>query len=250
MRLVIDVGNTTIVMAIFENNNIVKRFFYDDSKNINEVAIEKDFCDISKEFNITQIVYSSVVPNVDRPFSYLTKKYFAKDYVDIRDINIDLDLKVNNKSEIGADLLADLYAAKVEKKYPCLIIDLGTANKFLLLDDKATFYTCLISPGIMSSFDSLFKSAALLNKVEIGHIPEILEPRETKQALVGGLIYTSISTIEGVAKRYEEALGYKINKIVTGGNAKHLKPLLKQDFEYDDSLILRGLNYAGRMLEE
>lgn len=241
MNIVIDVGNSNINVGTFDKEIFLSSVNIDTK--IYSIQELKQFFSTFNDEEIEAILYCSVVPDVNITFvSFLKSFYPDRSYV-LNDMDIDLSMKVKDKKEVGGDLIADLYAAKKEKLAPCLIIDLGTATKFLLLDKDNTFSTCLIAPGMMVSYRSLFKSAALLEEVKIDHIPHILSPNETKEALVGGITYSFISLIEGVSERYEEALGYKLNKVITGGNANRIKSLFKDEYHFDPLLTLKGLNY-------
>lgn len=244
MNFVIDVGNTTIQMAIFKDNSLFKDFIL-PTKEYKEEEFLK-IITIVKGYDINHVVYSSVVPNLDGSIIDILSSNFKCDISNIKSVSNILSMRVKNPDEVGADLLADIYSAIKEKKYPCVIVDLGTANKFLLVDDKGEFITCLIAPGMMSSYDALFGDAALLSHIEINEIPDLLSIKETKGAVVGGLIYSTLESVKGICDRYEKKLGYKLNKIVTGGNATYIKELLQEDYEYDKTLLLRGLNYFAK----
>ena len=48
--------------------------------------------------------------------------------------------------------------------------------------------------------------------------------------------------INGIIARYEKELGYKCKHILTGGGAVYVKEIIGNDFIYDESLVLDGLN--------
>ena len=157
------------------------------------------------------------------------------------DTKTDLAIKVDNPMEIGNDLIADLVGAKEKYGYPCLIADLGTASKILLLDKTGTFTSCLIMPGLTLSAESLSNKAALLPEVSL-IAPDSIMAKNTLSAMNAGIVYGHADMILGLIKRYEKELGYSCKRILTGGGAIYVKDILKDDFIYDQNLNLDGLN--------
>lgn len=220
------------------------------SKKNNQATYLKFFSNTLKKYKIKQadidtIMYCSIVPYIDTKLIPSLEKYFSKKVIKFSLNQNELILDIDNPSELGSDLLADLYACKIKKYYPCLVIDLGTANKYCFLDKDCVFKTCIISPGMISSYKNLINSAALLKNTKIDEAKPLLKIKRTPDALIGGIIYTSIASIKGIAKQFEQEIGYKFNVVLTGGNLELIKKYFVGNKKYIlvDSLIFDALNY-------
>ena len=166
MNLCIDVGNTTIGMGFFQNGKLIKRLTYtlDIKKTCDEYisVIKSIFKENGFAYNdLKKIILSSVVPSVNDPLISALKELFSIEPMRIAPgIKTGLTVHVDNPSEIGNDLIAVMVGAKEKYGYPCLIADLGTASKILLIDKNGAFTSCVIMPGLSLSMDSLTQRAA------------------------------------------------------------------------------------------
>ena len=247
MNICIDVGNSTIGIGVFENNKLIERMVVNTDPKFTEdefyQLFKKPFALLNKEDQkIDHIIFSSVVPQVNLPLLNALKKLS-----DVKPLLIGpgtktgLAIKVDNPLEIGNDLIADLVSAKEKYGYPCLIADLGTASKILLLDKTGTFVSCLIMPGLTLSAQSLSSKAALLPEVSL-IAPDTILAKNTLTAMNAGIVYGHADMILGLVNRYEKELGYSCKHILTGGGAIYVKDILKDNFIYDQNLNLDGLN--------
>ena len=247
MNICIDVGNSTIGIGAFENNKLIERMVVNTDPHFTEdefyQLFKKPFAHIEKgRGNVEHIIYSSVVPQVNLPLLNALKQLVNVEPLLIAPgTKTGLAIKVDNPLEIGNDLIADLVGAKEKYGYPCLIADLGTASKILLLDKTGTFVSCLIMPGLTLSAQSLSNKAALLPEVSL-IAPDSIMAKNTLGAMNAGIVYGHADMILGLVNRYEKELGYPCKHILTGGGAVYVKDILKNDFIYDKNLNLDGLN--------
>ena len=247
MNICIDVGNSTIGFGAFKDNKLVERMVVTTDPRFTEdefyQLFKKPFVVVEKgQEIINNIIYSSVVPQINVPLLGALKKLVNVEPLLINaNTKTDLSTKVDNPNEIGNDLIADLVGAKEKYGYPCLIADLGTASKILLLDKEGAFTSCLIMPGLTLSAESLSSKAALLPEVSL-IAPDSVMAKNTLGAMNAGIVYGHADMILGLIKRYESELGYACKHILTGGGAVYLKNILKDDFIYDQNLNLDGLN--------
>ena len=247
MNICIDVGNSTIGIGVFKDNELIERMVINTDPRFTEdefyQLFKKPFSIVTNgQGKIANIIFSSVVPQVNVSLLSALKKL-----TDIEPLLIGpgtktgLSIKVDNPLEIGNDLIADLVGAKEKYGYPCLIADLGTASKILLLDKNGTFVSCLIMPGLTLSAESLSSKAALLPEVSL-IAPQSIMVKNTLGAMNAGIVYGHADMILGLIKRYENEVGYPCKHILTGGGAIYVKDILKDDFIYDQNLNLDGLN--------
>ena len=247
MNLCIDVGNTTIGVGFFKEEQLFKRlsFTVDTKKTSDEYisVIERTLKDLSLDAKqIDRIIFSSVVPSVNDELISAVKAIFNKEPLLIAPgVKTGLPVHVDNPSEVGNDLIAVMVGAKEKYGYPCLITDLGTATKVLLIDKSGAFVSCMIMPGMALSVFALTNRAALLHEISI-KAPKSVMAKNTVDAINAGVTYGHADMIDGIITRYENELGYKCKHILTGGSAIYLKDILKNEFVYDETLCLEGLN--------
>ncbi len=247
MNICIDVGNSTIGIGAFKENELIERMVINTDPRFTEDEFYQLFkrplaiVNSGKE-KIDNVIFSSVVPQVNVPLLSALRKL-----VNIEPILIGpgtktgLSIKVDNPLEIGNDLIADLVGAKEKYGYPSIIADLGTASKILVLDKTGTFISCLIMPGLTLSAESLSNKAALLPEVSL-IAPKSVIAKNTLGAMNAGIVYGHADMILGLISRLENEIGYPCKHILTGGGATYIKEIVKDNFIYDKDLNLDGLN--------
>ena len=246
MNICVDVGNSTIVIGAYQNNSLVGRTVLTTDINLTfeqlSSLIRHRLRESIPQYDVNNIIYSSVVPQVNDHMIAILRAFFEVEPILINsETRTDLAVDVDNPLEIGNDLIADLVGAKEKYGYPCLIADLGTASKILLLDRNGTFTSCLIMPGLTLSAHSLSNKAALLPNVSLD-APKSILARNTSSAMNAGIVYGHADMIVGLIKRYEKEIGYPCKHILTGGGAVYVKDILSDSFIYDQNLNLDGLN--------
>ena len=120
-------------------------------------------------------------------------------------------------------------------------MDLGTATKFLLIDDKGVFSTCAIIQGLELSLRNLAQNTALLPMLSFDEVKPLLENRNTKDVLVSSAYYSHVDMINGMVARYKKEVGYPLKVVLTGGNIKNIKKDLDFEYETKDYLCLLGI---------
>ena len=247
MKLAVDVGNTTIALGLF-NTTLVEKIIISTDLNKAQDDFFLLLSPLFKEKNIERkevnsIVYCSVVPQVDEGLKGALNELFPS--ASMLTVNSSLKtsfgINVQNRGEIGGDLLADLEGAYRLYGYPTLIADLGTATKILSLNDRGEFTTCLIIPGMDISASLLSNKAALLPSVGLEEVKPITECNNTIDAMKGGIVYGHLEMVDGLLSRYEKALGYKCKHIITGGATHNIEKYLKEDYIVNYDLVLFGL---------
>ena len=240
MLILFDVGNTNITIGIADLKNVKK--IYRLKTEANKTADEYYLlikglvsCD-----EVKGVVISSVVPSLTSTLEELSRRYFnVNPIVFGQGIKTGLMIKADNPKEVGADLIADCIGS-FEYGNKVLVIDLGTANKFIYVENKV-FKGCVITPGVMNSLNSLVSSTALLPKVEV-KAPKKILGNNTISCMQSGITYGSACMVDGFIERIKEEV--KVDNLVvvaTGGLAREIIPLCKSDIIIDDFLTLKGM---------
>lgn len=245
MLIVIDVGNTNIVVGAFEEDNLVKswRMSTDYNKSSDEFGLmlanllTYNKIDIDK---IKSVVISSVVPQVMFSLERAVKRYLKNEPMIISsNIKTGINIKYDNPKEVGADRIVN--AVAVHKYYPgnAIIIDFGTATTFCALDKDANYLGGVICPGIKISLDALISRTAKLPKIEIVK-PEKIIGTNTVESMQAGMVYGYAGQVENIVQLMKEQMG-EATVIATGGIASLISKATDVIDILDSHLTLKGL---------
>lgn len=243
MIILVDIGNTNIVIGISKNKEILKtyRISTDATLTEDEYALKIKSFGIN-ESDIKGVAISSVVPQLDHVFIRLFEKYFnVKPLIVGAGVKSGLHLKIDNQKQLGADLLCDSVGAY--EKYPgnLIVIDLGTATKISVVNDKKEYIGCAIAPGIVGSVNSLVASAAKLSNIALAIPPKTIET-ETTRCIQSGAIIGHACMINGMISRMIKEIGTnKVSIVITGGLSYLVKDLIEHQIEYEPNILLDGL---------
>ncbi len=245
MDLCIDVGNTTFVVGVYKKRKLIKKDFFLVDSNMDDDQYEVLLLSLLGNHGvnpdkINRIIYSSVVPDVDKKILPRLNNIFSCPIKRVKECQFDIQFGQIDVNEVGDDLLAALEGAKKKYGCPTIIADLGTASKVLLLDKNGVFDSCLIIPGLSMSIASLSKQAALLPEINL-KVPSSVLAHNTIEAMNNGVILGHAEMLKGLINRIEKEIGYHCQRILTGGSSIYLKELLKDEFLYDGDLCVDGL---------
>lgn len=245
MILLLDLGNTNLYVGVYQNGSLLCEYRTNSdthhSSDMYQYLLNSFF--IKSKLHVEDFegaIIASVIPSltmtiVDAVETMIKKKC----YIVGNNLRTGLSIRIDNPSELGADLVADCVGALKEYSVPCIICDLGTANKFLVLDKTGNFIGCIISPGIKTAGKALALDAAQLMDISYT-APKKVIGKNSPDSLNSGAIFGTIAMINGLTDMIEKEIGYKTNHIITGGNAKLVYKELK-NYVYDPHLIFKGL---------
>lgn len=239
MYLCFDIGNTTIEIALCETQTIIKKYKIDTNTSECTKTYERIFRNEIGKITLEGIIISSVVPSINEKIvKAIENVYNITPMFVSNDLNHNINIKIDNPHELGNDLLISSVAAAKKYSGNKLIIDLGTANKLLIVKGN-DFMGGAIAPGFKSSLNSLFNDAEKLTHVPI-KTPKNVVGNSTITCIQSGIIYGTVSMIEGMINRMEEEVG-SCKVLLTGGNSEYVKDVLKCQFEYCPNLLIEGL---------
>ncbi len=249
MLLTIDMGNTNITLGAYKKDELVfiSRLYTARKKSSDEYAI--NLFDIFRLYNVNPedfsgCIMASVVPELTEVFSRAVKTVTKIEPMLVGEkYNGELKVDILPVSYLGADLIAGAVAAREKYPLPCLVADLGTATKILVIDKNGMFKGCTISPGVKISLDALANNAALLPSVSFTK-PEKAIGENTTECMQSGIVFGTAAMIDGLVKRIKDELGYKECSVVaTGGYSSGIIPCCETEITYDENLLLDGLRY-------
>lgn len=238
MIILFDVGNTNIYTGLSKGDVIVETFRMntDIHKSADEYfVLLKSFVNPSV---VTGVIIGSVVPLVTQTLIELTKKYLKFDPVVIEPgTKTGIFVKADNPKEVGADLIAN--AAGLSTPNPTLIIDLGTANKFIYTKNHQ-ITGVIIAPGLQLGINALDGNTALLHGVDI-KVPKKYLGNNTISCIQSGVVYGTIVMIEGMVGRIKEEVKEDFDVILTGGLSSLILEHIRLNIIQDPELVLKGL---------
>ena len=246
MILTVDIGNSNIVLGGVADNKILMeaRLRTDATKTSDEYCIDLsmilDVYHISPA-DIEGSIIASVVPQVLNSMQTAIKKLTGKASLVVGPgLKTGLNIKIENPSQTGADLVVGNVAALREHKPPLIVIDMGTATTMTVLDETGALIGGCICPGVKISLDALTERTALLPGLQLDQ-PKRAIGRNTIDCMRSGIMMGNACMLDGMIERMESELGHKCTVIATGGIAKFIVPLCKTPMIYDKDLIVKGL---------
>lgn len=249
MLLLIDVGNTNIVMGIYEGDEFKFswRLGTKVARTSDEYGLQVD--SILRHYgvdveDITDVVLASVVPSIQHTLKTMCARYLGKEPMVIGEgTKTGMKIKYDNPKEVGADRIVNAVAAYQRYGGPCIIIDIGTAISFDVINKDGEYLGGAISPGIGISSEALFSRTSKLPKVELEE-PKTVIGKNTVEAIQSGVVYGFIGLVDNVIENILAEM--KLDKsevkiIATGGYAKLIASKSKYIEDYDYDITLQGM---------
>ncbi|KAF2519976.1 type III pantothenate kinase [Flavobacterium salilacus subsp. salilacus] len=234
MLLAIDIGNTKIKAAVFEEHALIDRFTFDRSDA--EKNIKKLF---ETHSGISQTILSSVAKEDAGLLSLL------KNHTRLTLINHTSHFPFVNRyatpETLGIDRM--VLSAGAVLLYPDtnrLVIDAGTCVTYDFTDSNNHYLGGAISPGLRLRYEAMHNFTAKLPLL-YPEMPSDYIGNTTKQAMHSGTVNGLLYEIEGFISRYIEQYG-NVSIILTGGDTDFLAKRLKNTIFANSNFLLESLN--------
>lgn len=234
MILAVDVGNTRIKAAVFEDSILVENFVF--VKN----ELQKNIQNILKKYKkITDLVVSSV-GDVEKQsfleFENDVKVYFISQEDPFPFVNC-----YSTPKTLGIDRM--VLAAGATLQYPNqnrLVIDAGTCVTFDFIDENDNYLGGAIAPGLRLRYESLHNYTAKLPLLTVENPKDIIGKSTSESihsGVVNGLVYEIDSFIDEYRARYSNFI-----IILTGGDTDFLAKRLKNTIFANSNFLLDSLS--------
>ena len=240
MLLTLDIGNTNIKSALFENDKLIEFIVHPDTNKL--------FNFFGKSI-ITEAAICSVNPPVEKAIrDYISAKGIKLFRASIKD---KFNLKINYEtadtlgmdrvcSAVGAFSIATREKLLTENQY-LITIDFGTATTINIVSPSREFIGGLIAPGITTMLKSLNERTAQLPLPNLNHYRGLIG-NSTNASIISGVVNATVGMISETINHLSSISGQIIPFIfATGGNAKHILPHLNYKVLFDEALVLKGL---------
>ncbi|EFQ04311.1 pantothenate kinase, type III [Megasphaera micronuciformis F0359] len=246
MLLVIDVGNTNIVLGVYKDTELLDhwRISTDRQRTTDEYGVlirELFYLNDLRADDINAIIISSVVPPVVPTLERMCQRYFGLSPLLIGPgVKTGMDIRYDNPREVGADRIVNAVAAYEKYGGPVIIVDFGTATTFCAVDAKGVYLGGSICPGIGISTEALVQRTAKLPRIELKRTDSVI-CRNTIESMQAGVFYGFVGQVEGIVSRMRRELDMSARVVATGGLAVVIAPATKAIDVVEPMLTLEGL---------
>jgi type III pantothenate kinase len=246
MLLLIDIGNTNVVLGIWDGQQFVRRWRVatDRSRMPDEWWVVLHGLATSDGINLDGIsgaILSSVVPSLTQWVAGMTRDRVGVDPIVVSSsTDLGIAVQTDNPVEVGADRLVNAVAAFDAYGGPTVVIDFGTATTFDVISRDGAYIGGAISPGIRLAHDALIAHAAKLSSVELV-FPERAIGTTTVTSMQSGIMLGYASLIDGMIDRIDADLGEPATVIATGGLGELFASACPRISAYVPDLTLDGL---------
>jgi type III pantothenate kinase len=246
MLLAIDIGNTNVVIGVFDREELVANWRVGTNTQITSDEYAMIFKDLfgfaGLEFGrISGVIISTVVPPILPVMVEMSKKYFRIAPMLVKHgIKTGIRIRYENPKELGADRIVNAAAAYAFYGGPLIIVDFGTATTFCAVTRDGEYLGGAIAPGIKISAEALFQRASKLPRVELTK-PGAVIGGDTITAMQAGIIYGYAGLVDGIVERMKKELSPEAKVIATGGLAELVSAETRAIQEVRPQLTLEGL---------
>lgn len=238
MNFIIDIGNTSAKIAVFENYKILEnKIHYTLSKDI-IVELQRKYPGIKRT------IFSSVVDHHADLLPYLENNFSVFIELD-QHTRVPVENRYTTCDTLGNDRIAAVTGANY--LFPgknILVIDIGTAITFDHINKKNQYIGGNISPGIDLRFRALNEHTDRLPLLSKRESFEIIG-NSTESAIISGVQNGIIFEIQGYINTFESKYN-DLQVVLTGGESFFFENRLKNNIFAEPNLVLIGLN---RILE-
>lgn len=251
MNLVAEIGNSSIVIAVFNRLKLQKRFriashSHDQSDRLQRrVTSGLTRCGIPKAA-INKIFIGSVVPPLTIAMRDALHALFGISPLIITP-RLKLNIRINkiNVNEIGIDIVANAVEAWAQHpKQAAIVVDFGTAVSIGAINDKGVMSGVAIAPGLSLALQSLVTGTAQLSQIKL-KIADAYLGTNTEASLQSGIMYGYRGLINELVSGMIVELNTPACVFATGGASYMLHKHIPIIDTFQRDLTVSGLNRVG-----
>src|SRR5689334_313071 len=246
MLLCIDVGNTQMVIGLFDGRELADhwRIATVAERTSDELALMMaqflGFHGFAFDEHITGVAVCSGVPRVTGELREMTERYFGFPALVLEPgVRTGMPILYDNPKEVGPDRIANAVGAHDLYGGPSIVVDFGTATTIEAVSEKGEYLGGAIFPGVEISLDALFGRAAALRRVELVP-PKNVIGKSTVESIQSGAVYGFTGQVDALVRRFEAELG-ECAVVATGAHAELLMPYSRTIQHFEPWLTLQGL---------
>lgn len=230
MNLVIDSGNTSTKVAIFDQENLLEK------KVLSAAGDVENFL---RQAEAQNLIVSSVNADADHLLNLAT--HIPKKIKLTPSLPLPIHNLYQTPNTLGVDRIAGVCGAiQLFPSKNTLVIDAGTCITYDFVDDNHQYHGGGISPGLTMRFKAVHTFTAKLPLVETKADPDLIG-NSTETSIQSGIVLGLIDEIDGIIARYR-AKYRELQVILCGGDAPFFENQLKASIFACPNLVLIGLN--------
>ena len=235
MNLIIDIGNTLVKYAVFNNDQLVEIL------KTSEIETGK-VNTLIKEFDIKNVIISSVRKemnwHLDVEVIHLSHK-----------TSLPINLNYKTPETLGKDRIANIVA--VSEEYPnknAVVIDAGTCITYDFINKNKEYLGGRISPGLEMRYKSLNEFTELLPRLSVSGESKFIGD-DTDSSILSGVEQGVLSEVDSLISVFRKE-NEDLIVVVTGGDTFFFENALKNSIFADQNLVLKGLNIILKYNED
>ncbi len=245
MLLVVDVGNTNIVLGLMEGFEVRHQWrLTTGSRTTDEFGLVLlqllELQGLDKRM-IDGAAVGCVVPSTLYAIQKGIRRYLGLESLVVGlGVKTGMPVRTDNPREVGADRIVNAVAAREAYGAPVLVVDFGTATTFDCVDASGAYAGGVIAPGYQISAEALFTRTSKLPRVQVERPTRVIGTN-TVHSMQSGLFWGYVGLVDGIAARCKAELGGEVPYVATGGLANLVSGDSQEIDRVDDYLTLRGL---------
>jgi len=246
MLLAIDIGNTNIVLGIYDGAKLVThwRLLTEPERTADEYGVIISHLASAKGIGCEQIhsiIASCVVPPMMGMIQELGERLFGVSPLVVGPgVKTGMPILYDSPKEVGADRICNGVAAYEKYHDCCIAVDFGTATTFDFISKKGEYVGGCIAPGLLISVEALFQRASKLPRVEIVKPKEVVG-KNPVHSIQSGVFYGYVGLVDGIVQRMQKESATRARVVATGGLARVIAPECSFIEDIDEFLTLEGL---------
>lgn len=234
MLLAVDIGNTRIKTAVFEQNTLLKVLVFTKEELVEKINFILD------EYQKINIIVVASVGNLEKEV-FLTFEKRAEIVFISKNSKFPFNNLYTTPTTLGIDRMVLSSGAVLKyNKQARLVIDAGTCITYDYIDENDNYLGGAISPGIRLRYESLHQFTAKLPLLSKSY-PEKVIGNSTEESIHSGVVNGLINEIDGFIDYYR-TLNANFIIILTGGDAEFLAMRLKNTIFANPNFLLESLN--------
>jgi len=249
MILVIDVGNSQMVLGLMDGDEVQERWRISTHRRTTD-EFGMQLVQLLNHIGFGKGALEGAIVSCVVPSSLFTITKGCRRYLDLEPlvvgsgIKTGMRIKTDNPREVGADRIVNSVAALAKWPGPLVVVDFGTATTFDCVNANGDYVGGAIAPGLQISADALFSRTAKLPRVEVRQ-PRSVIGHNTNDSIQSGLYYGYLGLVERLARECKAELSQEADSVrcvATGGFSNLLGRACPEVDEVDEHLTLRGLS--------
>jgi type III pantothenate kinase len=240
MLLTLDIGNTNIKSALFEDDKLIEFTTHSVINKLIKYLTESKFTEVA-------------ICSVNLPTEKLLTDNISAKSIKLFRANIqnkfNFQINYETPETLGMDRVCSAAGAMqiatrgklLSKNQYLMTIDFGTATTVNVVTPGNKFIGGLIAPGIFTMLKSLNEKTAQLPLPDLTDYKGLIG-NSTNTSIISGVMNTTVGMISETINYLSSISEQRMPLIfATGGNAKYILPYLKYKVLFEEALVLKGL---------